>query len=81
MYQLHIPTHTANTHQDNAYEHANTLHYTTWKDDTTHMWTRQPDGKWNIPDKTDHEVAPSHITPHIPPVRTTTVTQSAINLA
>ena len=28
VHQLHIPTPKANIHQDNTYEHANTLHYT-----------------------------------------------------
>ena len=81
MHHIRIPTPKGSLHQDIAYEHANTMHYTTWKDDATHMWTRHPNGQWSIPETKDHTVAPSPITPHIPSLGTANGSHSVINVA
>ena len=79
MHKLNIPT--PKSYTNNAYEHSNTLHYTTWKDDTTHMWTRAPNGKWDIPPEASYKDTPPHTTPHIPTLNGAKVSIDTIKAA
>ena len=79
MHKLNIPTPKSSI--NNAYEHSNTLHYTTWKDDTTHMWTRVPNGKWEIPPEASYKDTPPHTTPHIPTLNGAKVSIDTIKAA